>query len=68
MWDESKVSITEVLKRGYSLSIKCSTLYRKTCWVTNVYGPIDYKDRKFIQPELSSLGILLRSLVYWRGL
>lgn len=36
MWDESKISITEVCEGGYSLSIKCTTISRKYCWVTNV--------------------------------
>lgn len=54
MWDTNKLSpsVTETLKGGYSLSVKCITLWRKTCCLTNVYGPTDYKDRKFVWPGL----------------
>lgn len=55
MWDESKILVIEVLKGGYSLSVKCSTIYKKLCWVTNVYRSMDYKERRFIWPKLSSL-------------
>lgn len=55
MWDESKISVIETLKGGYSLSVKCKTLNRKVCWVTNVYGSTDYKERKYIWLELASL-------------
>lgn len=41
MWDESELSVIETLKEGYSLSVKCKTVCRKVCWVTNVYGPTD---------------------------
>ena len=36
MWDSSKISVTEVIKRRFSLSIKCLTLCKKVCWITNV--------------------------------
>ena len=39
MWNKSKLSVMEVLKRGYSISIKCSTINRKICWISNNYGP-----------------------------
>ena len=48
MWDESKVSVIEVLKGGYSLSVKCLTTSKKCCWITNVYGPNDYRERKHL--------------------
>ena len=37
MLDESKVSVLESLKGGYSLSVKCKTLNKKECCVTNIY-------------------------------
>ena len=55
MWDESKVSVIEVLKGGYSLSVKCLTINKKCCWITNVYGPNDYRERKHLWEELFSL-------------
>lgn len=57
MWDESKISVIETLKGGYTLSVKCKTLCKKVCWVTNVYGPTDYKERKHIWPELQALAV-----------
>lgn len=42
MWDESNIVIVEVLKGGYSLSVKCQTITKKSCWISNVYGPNDY--------------------------
>ena len=44
MWDESKLSVIDVLKVGYSLSVKCKTSCNKLCWVTNVYEPTDYAE------------------------
>ena len=55
MWDSSKISVTEVIKRHFSLSIKCLTLCKKVCWITNVYGPCGCRERKLVWPELSSL-------------
>ena len=55
MWDSSKISITEVIKRRFSLSIKCLTLCKKVCWITNVYAPCGYRERKLVWLELSSL-------------
>lgn len=55
MWSESKLSVMDVLQGGYSLSLKFSTLCKKECWVTNVCGPTDYRERKYIWPELLSL-------------
>ena len=55
MWDESKISVIEVLKGGYSLSVKCLTINKKSCWITNVYGPNDYRKRKHLWAELQSL-------------
>ena len=31
MWDESKISVIEVLKGGYSLTVKCLTINKKSC-------------------------------------
>lgn len=58
MWDESKLSVVESLKGGYSLSVKFLTIRGKHCLVTNVYGPCDYKERKFLWPELLSIQLL----------
>lgn len=57
MWDESKISIIETLKGGYSLSVKCLTLAKKSCWVTHVYGPNDYRERRHLWSELQSLSV-----------
>lgn len=62
MWDEGKISVMKTLKGGYSLSVKCVTFCKKICWVTNVYGPNDYKERRFVWPELSSLSIYCSEL------
>lgn len=62
MWDESKVSVIEVLKRGYSLSInKCSTINKKICWISNIYGPTLNIERNHFWPELSFLSSFLFS-------
>ena len=58
MWDESKVLIIEVLKIGQSLSIKCSTINRKICQISNIYGPTLYQERNHIWSKLSSLSDL----------
>lgn len=50
MWDESKVTPLELLKGGYSLSIKFMTLCKNICWVTNVYGAKDYRERHLLWP------------------
>ena len=42
----------ESLKGGYSLTVKCLTLCKEVCWITNVYDPNDYKEIKFLWPEL----------------
>lgn len=55
MWDESKMSVIEILKGGYSLSMKCKTICKKECWITNVYGLTDYRERSFVWLELFSL-------------
>lgn len=47
------VSLIEILKGGYSLSIKCITIGKKICWVENVYGANDYKELRFVWSELS---------------
>ena len=51
LWDKSKITVVETMEtiRGrYSLSIKCVTLCKKCCWVTNVYGPYGYRERKLV--------------------
>ena len=52
MWDMSKIRVFEALKGEYSLSINCITSCKKSCWITSVYGPNNYKERIFICPEL----------------
>lgn len=53
--NESKVSVLEFIKGGYSLSIKILALCKKICWISNVYGPNDYKEPKHLWLELLSL-------------
>lgn len=55
MWDESKVSLVEFLKGGYSLSVKFRTQCNNDCWVTIIYGATDYRERRFLWPELTSV-------------
>lgn len=55
MWDESKISVAQVLKGGYSLTVKCLTINKKSFWITNVYRPNDYRERKHLWAELQSL-------------
>ena len=49
------ISVIEVIKGRFSLSLKCLTLVKKNCWITNVYGPCGYRERKLVWPELSFL-------------
>lgn len=55
LWDMSKLKVIETLKGGYSLSINHITVCKKSCWITNVYGPNDHKERRLVWPELLSL-------------
>ena len=55
MWEESKISVNEVLKDGYSLSIRCQTSCKKVCWISIVYGPTNYRERKHLWLVLQSL-------------
>lgn len=55
MWDMSKIKVVETLKGGYSLSINSITSCKKSCWITNVYGPYDYEERRFVWLVLVSL-------------
>lgn len=55
MWDESKISVVEVLNGEYSLIVKCVTVCKKVCWITNVYGPTDYREKWLVWIELASL-------------
>ena len=55
MWDKSRITVVETIKGMFSFSIKCSTVCKKSCWITNVYGPCKYKERRFMWPELLSL-------------
>ena len=68
VWDESKQSVLEVLKRGYSISIKCSTINRKIC-----AGSQTSMDPHIIEIETKLVGVvssvrpLYRSLVFGWG-
>lgn len=66
MWDESKISVSEVLKGGYSLSVKCSTISRKVCWIMNVYRPTYYRERIFMATTLFFIRLLHGALVHRR--
>lgn len=55
MWDERKVQVLEVLKGGYSLSIRISLLNKKSWWILNIYGPNDPKERKYLWKEINSI-------------
>ena len=67
MWNKSKLSVMEVLKRGYSISIKCSTINRKICWISNNYGPTHTRQKPNLARVVSSFKPLYRSLVFGRG-
>lgn len=62
MWDESKITVTKVLKGGYSIYVKCLTICKKAHWISNVYCPTDFRERKFIWPELQSLSEIVKIL------
>ena len=53
MWDESK-SLSEVIKGRFALSVKCTTVCKKPCWISNVYDPTLHQERKLIWSELNS--------------
>ncbi|XP_038876676.1 uncharacterized protein LOC120069076 [Benincasa hispida] len=55
VWDDSKILVSSISKDEFSLSIKCQTINKKICWITNVYGPCDYQERRRLWAELSSL-------------
>ena len=55
MWDSSIISVIQVIKGRFSLSIKYLSLSNQIFWITNVYGPCGYSERKLIWPELSAL-------------
>lgn len=55
MWDEGKLLEILVIKAEFSLSVKCSIICKKVCWITNVYGPTNYRERNILRAELSSL-------------
>lgn len=49
--DQSKVQMIEVLKGGFTISVHFSTLSKDKRWISNIYGPCDYKERKLLWPE-----------------
>ena len=55
LWDKSKITVVETIRRRYSLSIKRVTLCKRCCWVTNVYDPCGYRERKLVWPELLNI-------------
>lgn len=65
IWDMNKLVVLESLKGGYSLTVKCLTLCKKVCWITNVYGPNDYRERIFMVRITLFVRLLLTSMVYW---
>ena len=58
MWNEPKLSIIDVPKRDYSLSVKYSTINKRICWISIIYGPTHYRENNQIWPELSLLSDL----------
>lgn len=46
MWDESKIQVKEVLEGSFSISICISFSSLTDVWLTNVYGPTDYLEKK----------------------
>ena len=58
MWDESEISVPEVIKGRFALSVKCTTICKKPCWISNVYGPTLHQERKLIWLELSFFAAL----------
>ncbi|KAA0045287.1 uncharacterized protein E6C27_scaffold316G00450 [Cucumis melo var. makuwa] len=73
MWDESEISVPEVIKGRFALSVKCTTICKKPCWISNVYGPTLHQERKLIWLELSFFAALClgactgRKLRGWMG-
>lgn len=55
LWDTSKVEAKETLKGVLSLSILFSFSNSKEFWITNVYGPSDYKERRNFWLELHDI-------------
>lgn len=53
------------LKGGYSLSIKFLIHCKKTFWITNVYGPYYYKERRFLWPNCCLYHGILQTLGAW---
>lgn len=53
--DESKIIVSEVLKGVYSLTTKAFFQLYKVFWITNVYDPADYKERKYFWSDLRSV-------------
>ena len=56
IWDVRSVRGVEVLQGGYSLSVLLNSLDGgSSWWCTGVYGPCDYKERKYFWEELGVL-------------
>ena len=51
----SKITVVEIIKRRFSLSIKGDTICKKCGWISNVYGLCGYRERRLIWPELLSI-------------
>lgn len=45
-WDESKICVKEVMEGSFSLSICISFSSSIEVWLTNVYDPSNYRERK----------------------
>lgn len=48
----AKITVVETIKGQFSLLIKGDTMCKKRCWMTNVYGPCGYIERRHVWPEL----------------
>lgn len=66
LWDESKSSVIETLKGCYSLSLKCLTICKMMCWITNIHGLIT-REEGFFGLIAVIITVLYGALVYWRG-
>ena len=55
LWGEGKISLLDITKGEFSFTIKCCTICKKHCWISDVYGPIDSRERRRLWAELMSI-------------
>lgn len=55
MWKENQIDVVNSFLGAFSITIQCSFQGQKEGWITGVYGPCDYQDRKRFLLELYDL-------------